>query len=161
MRVIETVAVVMLGAGICAGCAGLKAPVEQFEPSVAVAPPVTNRSGATDWVFTSIPTNQLDTRRRRSREWLGTERTLFLRLHDDHDEPIGYANVICLGSRLGAMTDESGVAWLHGMTDDTTQVRFLVPPFGTTTRQVVIGQGQLVGLDVQAPPFVKPKYFSD
>lgn len=161
MRARWVLAAAILGAGVCAGCMAMREPVGQLEPYLGGDPPQAKPTGGTEWVFTSIPPSQFDARRRHGRDWIGTERGLFVRIHDGRGKPLGYVNIVCLGSRLGAMTDDNGVAWLHGMPEDTVLVRILATGYESATKRVGIGKGQLVGLDVQAPLPRKPLLFAD
>lgn len=132
-------------------------PGSQLEPHINVAPPEAFLTRSMDWVTTAIPASQLEARRWHARKWVGrSERVLFLRLHDGAGNPVAFANVICLGTRLGAMTDEKGVAWLHEMPMDSVQVKVMTTLHGSTIAGIRIRAGELAGLDLQAPPQKKP-----
>ena len=148
----------ILSVAVCAGCSLMRQPVSQFEPYIAVNEPEVYLTHSTEWVFTSIQAKELDAHRAHAGKWLGSERVLFLRLHDGDGKPVAYANVICLGTRLGTMADEMGIAWLHGMPEDSMQVKVITTLNGSGVAWVEIGMGQLVGLDVQVSP-AKPVYF--
>ena len=141
---------------LCTACAATKDQVQQVEPYIEPARPTESGtvgpfSAQTEYVFRLIPADELVAEQRLAARRFSRERVLFLRLQDEDRRPVAFANVICLGTRLGTMTYDKGVAWLHGMEADSVAIKIMSTFRGSGVHSVRVPEGEVVGLEVRLP----------
>lgn len=138
----------------CCSCSTASRHLVPAETVAAMAEP---GSPETQWGeprITSIPNEELAIRRTQAAMRFEGERVMFLRLRAFDGTPLAHANVFCPASRVGAIADEGGIAWLHGMQADSVEVRIVALARGTSVSTgfvAIVAAGEVMGFNIRTP----------
>ena len=154
MRRQSVLGCVLLIAGTCYSCSTSNKHVVPAETVAAMAEPGSPASKWTGLDVTEIPSQELEALQMQSGKRFEGERVMFLRLRARDGSPLAYANVACPASRVGVIADEGGIAWLHGMTADTVEVRVVALVKGSSVRTgfvAIVSADSPIGFEIRVP----------
>ncbi len=109
---------IVVGTWVCSSCAEV---VETTDLHPEAAQPEDHAP-----VIRRLPSQSLGARERKQAGALSAERVLLVKIHDRNGSPVSYATVLCVGTKLGGLTDERGWACVHGMQSDSLTFKALI-----------------------------------